>query len=240
MEEFMILTDNRKNFIQVALDKITRKIHKLSSLRARFSGVYTARGLGYDQKLLNEGNLSRLQGYFQTYKYFHGLFQSEIRPILQLKKESIWFKNLLIEIKSRQIIVIHVRRGDYSVLSSSLGLLNREYYFEAISQAKNIFPKGEFWIFSDDINSAKETLHGIELNKCKWIEPPPNIDAAESLILMSFATAIITANSSFSWWSAATGNLNKTVFVPNPWFRKTKEPEYLIPEKWIRIKSRWI
>jgi hypothetical protein len=240
MEEFTILTDKKKNFIQVVSDKLTRKIHKLSSCRACLTGVYTARGLGYDPKLLTDSNLTRLQGYFQTYKYYDNLLQSKFRPILQLKKESTWFKNLLIDIKSKQIIVIHVRRGDYSELSSSIGLLSRDYYCEAIAQAKNIFPRGEFWIFSDDINSAKEILLGIEFYKCQWIEPPPNVNAAESLILMSFATAIVTANSSFSWWSAATGNLNKTVFVPSPWFRKIKEPAGLIPEKWIRIKSKWI
>jgi hypothetical protein len=57
---------------------------------------------------------------------------------------------------------------------------------------------------------------------------------------MSFGKAIITANSSFSWWAAASGDQSKTVITPTPWFKNLNEPKDLIPEHWIRIKSSWI
>jgi hypothetical protein len=78
------------------------------------------------------------------------------------------------------------------------------------------------------------------MDKCTWISPPIGTDATESLVLMSFGKAIITANSSFSWWAAVSGNRTKKVIAPIPWFKNLDEPKDLIPGNWLRIKSSWV
>jgi hypothetical protein len=221
------------------LDKITRKNYFLNLLRYNLTGVYTAKGLGYDRALVMKKNISRIQGYFQTHKYYNYLLSSGCLPALELYKKSKWFTDLYSILISKQVVVVHIRRGDYNKLASSIGLLSRDYYISAISQIQSILPNSELWIFSDEINEAKELLYGINLEISKWVIPPDGNDPAESLVLMSHGKAIITANSSFSWWAAATGNNLKTVITPYPWFKNLEEPENLIPEHWIRVPSSW-
>ena len=123
-------------------------------LRYRIGGIYTGEGLGYDRNLEIKGAIKRLQGYFQTYKYFLNILHLDNIPKLELKKESEWFLNQKKIMLSKPIIVIHIRRGDYSEVSSSIGMLSQEYYLEAIHQIRSTLPEGEFWVFSDDVNAA--------------------------------------------------------------------------------------
>ena len=134
---------------------------------------------------------------------------------------------------------MHVRRKDYCSARNTIGLLSREYYEEAIFYLETVLPHSDVWVFSDDISEAKDLLDGISSTKITWIEPPNNSDPAESLVLMSYGEGIIMANSSFSWWAAATGNVAKKVVAPSPWFRNLEEPELLIPNNWYLIPSRW-
>ena len=218
---------------------MTRKNYLANLFRYNLTGVYTAKGLGYDQALVTKGDISRIQGYFQTHKYYNYLLDSGCLPILELNKKSSWFNDLYSILVAKQVVIIHVRRGDYNKLTSSIGLLSMDYYIDAISQVQLILPNSEFWVFSDDINEAKELFYGINLEVSKWLIPPDGNDPAESLVLMSYGKAIITANSSFSWWAAATGNNLKTVIAPYPWFKNLNEPEDLIPEHWLRVPSSW-
>lgn len=202
MDDFTVITKGKANLAKLFLDKITRKSNLVRLLRYRIWGIYTGDGLGYDRNLEIKEEIKRLQGYFQTYKYYLNILHLDNIPKLELKKESEWFINLKKIMLSKPIIVIHIRRGDYNKVSSSMGMLGQDYYSEAIHQIRKTLPEGEFWIFSDDTNAAQQILYGIEMDKCTWISPPTGTDAAESLVLMSFGKAIITANSSFSWWAA--------------------------------------
>ena len=240
MDDFTVITNSKANLAKLFLDKITRKSNLVRLLRYRIWGIYTGDGLGYDRNLETKVKIKRLQGYFQTYKYYLNMLHLDNIPKLELKKESEWFISLKKIMLSKPIIVIHIRRGDYNKVSSSIGMLGQDYYSEAIHQIRKTLPEGEFWIFSDDTNAAKQTLHGIEMDKCTWISPPIGTDATESLVLMSFGKAIITANSSFSWWAAVSGNRTKNVIAPIPWFKNLDEPKDLIPGNWLRIKSSWV
>jgi hypothetical protein len=240
MDDFVVINNSKGNLIKLFLDKVTIKSNLVRLLRYQIGGTYRGDGLGYDQNLETKNEIKRLQGYFQTYKHYLSILDLDNVPKLELKEKSEWFMNLKKIMLSKPIIVIHIRRGDYSEVSSSIGLLSQDYYLEAIHQIRSTLPEGEFWVFSDDINAAKKILHGVDMDKCTWISPPPGSDAAESLLLMSFGKAIITANSSFSWWAAVSGNRSKNVIAPTPWFKNLNEPKDLIPGHWMRIRSSWI
>ena len=72
------------------------------------------------------------------------------------------------------------------------------------------------------------------------ISTPNDVSDAETLILMSLASRIVIANSTFSWWAARVNGSNKTVIAPEKWFRSLPDPEFLIPNNWIKLKSYWL
>ena len=172
-------------------------------VNVRYQASWLHREIARQLERVEKGEIKRLQGYFQTYRYYLDMLHLDNVPKLELKEESQWFTNLKKIMLSKPIIVIHIRRGDYSEVSSSIGMLSQDYYLEAIHQIRSTLPEGEFWVFSDDVNAAKKILHGANMEKCTWISPPPGTDAAESLVLMSFGKAIITANSSLSAFSGS-------------------------------------
>ena len=74
----------------------------------------------------------------------------------------------------------------------------------------------------------------------KIIIPPENVSDAEILILMSHASRVVIANSTFSWWAARINAENKTVIAPSTWFRGMLAPKDLMPPEWTTIPSQWM
>jgi hypothetical protein len=236
---FQVLTTHKKNKTKNIIEAICRRNRLLSLVLFKLTGVFYPKGLGYDSSLYRYRNIRRICGYYQSFKYLENLMNQNQFLNLSLCQKSEWFNELFDEISTRQIIVVHVRRKDYYSVKDTIGLLSREYYEGAISYLETILPQSDIWVFSDDISEAKELLGGISSAKISWMEPPNNSDPAESLVLMSYGEGIIMANSSFSWWAAATGNVAKKVVAPSPWFKHLDEPELLIPNNWYLVPSNW-
>jgi hypothetical protein len=95
------------------------------------------------------------------------------------------------------------------------------------------------YIFTDDINSARQMFDDSLDVAINWITPPSDTDPAESLLLMSKAKVNIIANSTFSWWGAALNETGKVVLAPEKWFKAMPDPEFLYPPEWLRIASQW-
>jgi hypothetical protein len=238
-----IIKSNRypiHNFLKRLIDKLSIKFKLFNYLRFKIFGTYQSIETGYDNFIETHNKISRMQGYYQTWKYFDYLEKHNFDVSLELINPSKWFTRIHREINPKNSIAIHVRRGDYKNPNSPTGLLSRDYYEVAIATVNGKFSNHEFWVFSDDISDAKILLSGLIPEGSKWIIPPDRADPAESLVLMSYMKAIIVANSSFSWW-AATANVKKElVIAPDPWFKNTKTPLNLIPNSWELIRSRWI
>jgi hypothetical protein len=141
-------------------------------------------------------------------------------------------------IQKSESVSIHFRRynSPNSIDTSSFhGLCNAFYYDEAIKYISSRVIKPIYYVFSDDINWAKDYLSKydiefifIENNKFKFHE--------DFRLMMSCRHNII-ANSSFSWWTAwLNDNENKIVISPKKWFN-TDEHEYIdvIPGSWIKL-----
>lgn len=239
VREFQVSTTRKKNKIKRVIKAICRSNRVLRSVLFKLTGVYYSKGLGYDETLYQRDDIRRICGYYQSFKYLENLLNQNAFLNLDLCKKSEWFNQLFNVISLRKVIVVHVRRKDYHSAESTIGLLSRKYYEEAIFYLQTILPHRDIWVFSDDINEAKEILDGINSANISWIEPPHNSDPAESLVLMSYGEGLIMANSSFSWWAAATGNVEKKVVAPTPWFRNIKEPELLLPINWHLVQSHW-
>ncbi len=237
--DFHSLIISKNSFINKLIARLCRRNRIINSIYFYFTGNYFASGLGYDAFLDTNSNIKKVSGYFQSYVYIESLINKNIFLNLQLKEKSEWFQKLSSEIKVKQVISVHFRRGDYLNEQTTIGLLSREYYQKSVTYLQKLLPESELWVFSDDIVEAQKSLNGFSNLNTTWIAPPDSVDPAESLLLMSYGAGIVIANSSFSWWAAATGNNNKQIVAPSPWFKAINEPHLLIPNGWHRIESSW-
>ena len=221
-------------------DKLSIKFKFIEYFRYKLLGIYQSKDVGFDSFLEKQSEISRIQGYYQTWKYVDNLQEVGADVSLELVNPSNWFLKLQDEIKKDEPVAIHVRRGDYKNPNSPIGLLSRTYYKNAIDIVNGKYEKSNFWIFSDDIADSQKLLDGLVPENSNWVTPPRGSDPAESLMLMSLSKVIVIANSSFSWWAAKTGVEKELVITPSPWFKSLESPLYLIPNSWNQVKSSWM
>jgi hypothetical protein len=190
-----------------------------------------------------------LSGYFQSEKYFSTI-QDKIRqwyvPSKQLDDRNT---TLLNEMKTKESVSLHVRRGDYTAASfnSFFGTLPDDYYRRAVAHINQQIKAPAFYIFSDDIAWCKTNLKVGD--SPVFVEHNRGDDSFKDVLLMSGCKHNVIANSSFSWWGAwLNDNPSKTVVAPAKWFNQSyytgKGNVYptryyntsdLIPSNWLRL-----
>lgn len=157
-----------------------------------------------------EGDI-KLNGYFQSEKYFQNYRESILEKISPtediLNNLMLKYGNYL----SSSSCSIHIRRGDYLGLPNHHPILPIDYYNLAIDIIGN---ENQFLIFSDDIEWCKKNFDFVK-NKI-FVE---GLEDYEEIYLMSLCANNIIANSTFSWWGAwLNQNQNKKVISPSVWF----------------------
>jgi hypothetical protein len=135
-------------------------------------------------------------------------------------------------------VSLHIRRGDYVSNKSTLqfhGLLEMDYYLQAISQIKEKEKAIELFVFSDDLAWCQSHLNLSE--KIHFVDVNSKRDFHFDLFLMSHCKHNIIANSSFSWWGAwLNKNSEKIVIAPKKWLADTSvNTKDIIPSTWIQI-----
>jgi hypothetical protein len=91
-----------------------------------------------------------------------------------------------------------------------------------------------YFVFSDEIDSARECLPKLE--RMVFVNHNSEDAAHEDLRLMSGCRHHIIANSSFSWWGAwLNPHTDKIVYYPNRWFHLNPTLPDLIPPAWRSI-----
>lgn len=192
--------------------RLTKEIH-LSTLL--FPRVITEEN--YINKLSNIDKKKDyyIEGYWQGEKYLDDSIN--LQKIFSFsKKISPQAKKILKLIEKTNSVALHVRRGDY-VTSQQVGKIfapcGEKYYQRCIKYLNKITKSPNYFIFSDDINWAKDH---IKTNKpTVYVE---NHKPWEDMYLMSQCKHDIIANSTFSWWPAKLNqNKNKIVLLPKNW-----------------------
>jgi hypothetical protein len=176
-------------------------------------------------------------GYFQSYRWF---YQSEntftTMKNLRLRAPSKDFLEFISEHGNKKSISVHIRLGDYN-LDPTLGILDRQYYKEALTRLFLENDYEEIWLFSNDPDEALNILPGSYSSKLRVIEDT-SWSAAETLEAMRYGSAYVIANSSLSWWGAAMSYAdNPPVIAPWPWFKGKDDPRDLIPPEWSQING---
>lgn len=201
----------------------------------RYSFIKEASNPHFNQNMLKISDNVYLKGYWQSEKYFKGI-ENIIRQefTLKPKQQNAINKKLLQIIEKTESVAVHIRRKDY-ILSKTHQICPLNYYYSAIKKLAKVTKNPHFFIFSDDIEWAKNNL---ELNyPVIFVSNSQKNKNWEDLILISKCKYQIIANSSFSWWGAwLNTNLNKIIIAPQRWYndpnRNTKD---LIPKQWIKM-----
>jgi hypothetical protein len=95
---------------------------------------------------------------------------------------------------------------------------------------------GRVWVSSDSPEVARDELADVA-DHLVMVEPPPGTHPFEVVLLMARADALVTANSSFSWWAGYLGDRpGRTVIAPRPWLTDARlESRDLLPAHWLTL-----
>ena len=159
-----------------------------------------------------------LNGYWQSEKYFK-----------EYRNEILYLFAFPYEMK-KDVVSIHVRRGDYLQLPNKHPQIGKEWYEAAMA----LFPDKQFKFFSDDISWCAHTFGGRDN-----VTYSSNKNEVEDLIEMSCCEYNINSSSTFSWWSAwLNRNFEKIVVTPKDWFVPgwmNMDTKDIVPEEWIKL-----
>ena len=189
-----------------------------------------------------------LYGYFQSYRYFDTYF-SKICDIIKLQQKQEYVKNRCLSLfdvaKSRPLVSIHFRIGDYKLVQESHNILSLKYYIAAIQKIIEkvetdklrivyFYEQKDSEIVSVSIKVLNRTFPNIE-----FIGVDQRLYDWEQMMLMSLCDHNIIANSTYSWWGAYFNqNSRKVVVYPAQWFGpqlSCKKTDDLFPCDWIKI-----
>ncbi|WP_313348910.1 alpha-1,2-fucosyltransferase [Empedobacter sp.] len=174
-------------------------------------------------------------GYWQNYKYPEAILDFLRKKIVFNKEQELRHNVLISKIQNSVSVSVHIRRSDYLTIPVNAKIFNvceKGYYDKGFSYIKSKYPDAVFFIFTQDIEWAKEN---ISEDNCHFVE---GNTAIEDMILMSRCKHNIIANSTFSWWSAfLNSNEEKVVIAPEKWYKNelNNTISTIIPLKWIRL-----
>jgi hypothetical protein len=190
---------------------------------------------------LDLGRDIRILGYFQSYRYVSsvkGVIDDAIREL----ELTAWSRKLIEMLRAADPIILHIRLGDYlEPKNSYFGILSTSFYLNGVKEVKKIAGEKEVWVFSDDIQLARELHSSLESsNIVRWIQPPKEVDSLENLKVMSHGRSFVIGNSTYGWWAATLSGEKSLVVAPQKWFRMKADPTDLCCDSWVRLESKWL
>lgn len=196
--------------------------------------------ISFDPELLSlqVTNPVLFEGFWQSEGYFKDIestIRSEFRFKQSLVKEILPFSR---QIDFSKGVAIHVRhfKDEHHI---NQGNVNDDYYARSIIYFQQRIPDAEFWLFSDNPQSALLKFKNLNI-KCIPISSVI-IDSNEikELYLMTQFHNFIISNSTYSWWGAwLSDSVEKKVVAPAESFISGEGSwgfEGLLPDEWIKL-----
>jgi hypothetical protein len=182
--------------------------------------------LDIDDKMFNldENKNYSVENLFFYYHYWYPKYSDSINRIKWNEK---YYKQAIeifekLKVENKELVSIHVRRGDYLNHDHFCKLDNR-YYEDALQDFIVDIEKYHFLVFSNDIDWCKDNL--IEGEMVTFM--PQRTDYVD-LILMSMCDHNIIANSTYSWVAAYKNvNENKKIICPTNYVKWYSEVAYI-------------
>lgn len=175
----------------------------------------------YDPHVAAAPRSARLEGYFQSWRYFADILPEVTERCLTMSTPTRWFSETAEELRTGQsgMVVVHMRFGDYEKpeVARLHGRTSPAYFSRAIEHVFAEGHRGRLVVFSDDAAQAAAKLGR---DDAEYLTPPPESPPIESIALMALGSAHIISNSTFGWWGATLARQHQgaTVVAPDPWF----------------------
>jgi hypothetical protein len=226
------VNSTKNTFLDKAYSRVLRYLLKFSDFYYQEKKEFF-----FDKQVFKLKADTYYYGYWQNEKYFKK-YRDEILKIFYLKRIHSKTKKYKHKIVNSESVSIHIRRGDYvtNLKTNTIhGTCEINYYKRAIKEINKIKKNIKFFIFSDDLDWAKDNFKFV--NSRVFVELDENIPDHEEMFLMSQCKHNIIANSSFSWWGAwLNQNPNKKVIAPRKWLKNSKlNTDDLIPKSWLQL-----
>jgi hypothetical protein len=201
----------------------------------------------HQENLLGASNVAKnnldgwkVRGFFQDYKVAKDFISIFGKDALSLKNESINLEKMSDDIFRKNVVGIHIRRGDYLNYKDSFGLLSHDYYLGAFKTLNEKMSFSEAMIFTDSPEMVGELKSQLNINS--RVVSPNDLSTSETMTLMSRCSGLITSNSTFSFWAAIIGDDLKVV-IPSPWFKSSdawlQSAEFMNPD-WNKQEAVWL
>lgn len=242
------------------LDSIPNEIHKTCSSRSRelfghkarsairrarslhvgpkpFSRLVLEKGSTFDPDILKIRDGSRLNGYFQSWRYFEPIAEDIRNQVSNPVKPSPWLHETRERLSALgDWIAVHVRRGTYLEVPI-MGLVQDDYYSRAVPLVEELTgEKLPLVLFSDSPELAAEMMSKFK-ERTIVLTTPKHVQPIDVLQVMRDASHLVIANSTFSWWAAYLMNSRgRYVIAPRPWLDdwRFNERDLLLPD-WITV-----
>jgi hypothetical protein len=191
---------------------------QLRQRRKRVPGVYFEPHYRFSPDILCLPNHTFIIGYFESERNFadaadqiRGEFQPRDGALVHRVKEAI----ASIRRPGRNLVSVHIRRGDLGLVAEGALLVPREKILGAMSWFQK---KIDFIIFSDDMEWCRDNIRG------EGIIYSPFDTVIEDLFAMSLCDHHIVGNSTLSWWGAwLNPSPSKIAVVPLDDFRSGQQ-----------------
>jgi hypothetical protein len=110
------------------------------------------------------------------------------------------------------------------------------YYERALALLSELGLRHNIVVFSDEIELARQMPLWRRMPNVTFFDSPPETPPIETLLLLSLASHLVIANSTFSWWAGWTGERpGRRVVFPRPWGTSADETGDLIPPGWVGL-----
>lgn len=165
----------------------------------------------FDENLFKIPDNTNILGYLQSEKYFKHC-EDKIKNILKFRNDIIEKSNSYLPKTKKELVSIHVRRGDNAIINPYHPCVGLEFINPAIQMFDE--KNHHFVVCSDDYNWCKD-IWGDNENFTIVNSNSPYID----LCTLSLCNHHIISNSTFSWWSSyLSKNKDKKIVAPLNWF----------------------
>jgi hypothetical protein len=175
--------------------------------------------------------------------FIDGALQSEGYIFESRDQVSKWFH---IQGEQQNKCVISLRGGEYRGLSEVF--LPQSYYMNAIERIKQIDPRVEFEVVTDDLQLANEyfpdlpaySSGGVKILLGRFYFSPQSTKIGSDFAKIQSARYLILSNSSFSWWGAYTNPYVQHVIAPKYWARHNISDGYWSQGDSLTSEWEWL
>ncbi len=205
-----VITEEEKKHFQVYHD-VEDRLFIGNSRHDLTHGCYVA---GADAGIHHVKDNTLIYGNMQDESYFIK-YLPQIRQWLKVKPEYDSY-----EYSRENLCIINMRGGEYT--GSPELLINRRYWIHGMEEMKKIRPDMEFMIITDDVETARKMLPGIEAH---------HFDIGKDYVTLKNAHYLLLSNSSFACLPAHTSETLKFAIAPKYWARHNVSDGYWASEQ---------